>query len=379
MKILMLLSNPFTNDPRVYNEALSLTEAGHSVTVLCWDKSGNNPQTEVKEGIKVVRVRDTPFMSFLPYEILKLKFWWRKAYRVAMGLYKEEPFDIVHCHDLDTLETGVMLKRKLSVPLIYDAHEIWGYMLLRDLPKFAARHFLKKEKKLIGEADAVVTVNEPLRNYFTRLTEAPVVVVMNCKTPIGTGYRKPENDMFNIIYIGTLNNARFIMESVDVISEMPDVRLTIAGIGKKEFVSKLRERVEKIPNIVFLGEVEMDRVLELTEKSDAVLCLTDPNDKNNSIATANKQMEAIATGRPIIVSRGTYPGEFTEKYGIGVSVEHNKEGLRKGIERLKNDRTLREKMGRTAMKIGIEEYNWNNQAEKLLKLYNQIGAGSVKK
>ena len=33
MNILMILANPFTNDPRVYNESRSLVKAGHKVTV----------------------------------------------------------------------------------------------------------------------------------------------------------------------------------------------------------------------------------------------------------------------------------------------------------------------------------------------------------
>lgn len=40
MNILMTLSNPFTPDPRVYNEAKSLVKAGHEVTVIAWDKNG---------------------------------------------------------------------------------------------------------------------------------------------------------------------------------------------------------------------------------------------------------------------------------------------------------------------------------------------------
>lgn len=40
MNSLMTLSNPFTHDPRVYNEAKSLVKAGHEVTVIAWDKNG---------------------------------------------------------------------------------------------------------------------------------------------------------------------------------------------------------------------------------------------------------------------------------------------------------------------------------------------------
>ena len=38
MNVLMTLSNPFTPDPRVYNEAKSLIKAGHKVTIITWDK-----------------------------------------------------------------------------------------------------------------------------------------------------------------------------------------------------------------------------------------------------------------------------------------------------------------------------------------------------
>ena len=38
----MILSNPFTQDPRVYNESKSLIKAGHKVTVLGWDKRNEN-------------------------------------------------------------------------------------------------------------------------------------------------------------------------------------------------------------------------------------------------------------------------------------------------------------------------------------------------
>jgi len=119
----------------------------------------------------------------------------------------------------------------------------------------------------------------------------------------------------------------------------------------------------------------MEDVLKMTEKSDVVLCMTDPKDRNNSIATANKQMEAIATGRPIIVSRGTYPAEFTEKYDIGIAVEHTKDGLRAGIERLKSDESLRERLGKNALDIGMREYNWAEQSKRLLELYASIDGG----
>ena len=66
MNVLMLLSNSFARDPRVYYEAASLVKAGHKVTVLAWDKEGDSPATEVRDGINIFRTYNTGFMKLLP-------------------------------------------------------------------------------------------------------------------------------------------------------------------------------------------------------------------------------------------------------------------------------------------------------------------------
>ena len=42
-KILMLLSNPFRPDVRVYKEAISLIKGGYDVTVVAWDRGKRYP------------------------------------------------------------------------------------------------------------------------------------------------------------------------------------------------------------------------------------------------------------------------------------------------------------------------------------------------
>jgi hypothetical protein len=55
-KILMLRSNPFEPDERVYKEAKSLLENGYSVTLLCWDRELKFPEEEIFEGISIHNV-----------------------------------------------------------------------------------------------------------------------------------------------------------------------------------------------------------------------------------------------------------------------------------------------------------------------------------
>ena len=375
MKILMLLSNPFTHDPRVHNEAKSLVVAGHSVTVLAWDRKKENPPEEQNEGIKIVRVFNTRFMNLIPYDIFRLQFWWREGYRKALELHEREYFDTLHCHDLDTLPIGVALKKKLGLPLVYDAHEIWGYMVAKEVPWW--RYYLWKEKRIIKYVDKITTVNEPLKKYFSKMIDQPITIIMNCKPLQGTEYEHPTNDRFTLLFIGTLGWPRFLLELVDVVTELPDVYCIIGGRGKPKYVKALKDKCSEVQNADFVGLVPPDEIVPMTKKADAVVCMTDPRNRNNRWASANKQFEAMLCGRPIICTEGTYPGEFTEKEGCGIVVLQTKEDLKRGIIKLRDNPQLREKLGRNALKAAIREYNWEKQEEKLVLIYEKIKNSKV--
>jgi hypothetical protein len=181
MKILMLLANSFTHDPRVYNEAKSLVDAGHHVTVFAWDKNGKYPKNEVKNGINIIRNYNSKLMDILPFDIFKLHWWWRKGYKDATRIFKKQSYDVIHSHDLSSLPIGVKLKKKFNVKLVYDAHEIWGYMISRDLSELWGKYYLRMEKRLVKYVDQIITVNEPLQNYFKKITDKTILLVMNAK------------------------------------------------------------------------------------------------------------------------------------------------------------------------------------------------------
>ena len=369
----MTLSNPFTHDPRVYNEARSLVKAGYKVTVLAWDRKRENPPKETKDGINIVRSYNTKFMDLLPYDIFRLHFWWNKGYKDALRLYNENPFDVIHCHDLSSLPIGVKLKKKLGLSLIYDAHEIWGYMVVGDLPKLWANYYLWKEKHLLKYVDRIITVNEPLKNYFRKITGKSVTIIMNCKPLQGTKYEPPNNDKFTLLYIGTLGKPRFLLELVDVVKELPDIHCIIGGSGSKQnYVDALKDKCSKVQNIDFIGRVPMKEVLPMTKKADAIVCMTSPDNPNSSRALANKQFEAMVCGRPIICTKNTYPGEFTEKQKCGLAIPYTKNDLKQAIIKLRDSPKLREELGRNALNAAIREYNWEKQEEKLLKVYEEL-------
>ncbi len=373
MNILMTLANPFTTDARVFYEAKSLIKAGHKVTILAWGKKKIHPAKEKKEGIQVIRSHNRKLAEILPYDIFKLHFWWISGYKDAKELFEKNHFDVVHSHDLSSLPIGMKLKKKFNLPLIYDAHEIWGYMVHKDFPKVWADYYLWKEKKLLKHVDHIITVNNPLKDYFEKITDKPISIIMNAKPLQKKIYSPPDNKIFTIIYIGGIRKPRFILEIVEAVKDLEDVYCIIGGYkGRKHYIDKLKEKISKIKNTDFIGKVPMKDVLPLTKKADCVVCMTNPNDRNNSIATANKQFEAMVSGRPIICTKGTYPGAFTEKYDVGLTAEFNKESLKKAIVKLRDNPDLCEKLGKNALKNAVEEFNWERQEEKLVKLYENL-------
>ena len=373
----MFVSNPFTNDPRVYNEAKSLVNAGYEVAVIARDWRRQNPPRENWDGIEVIRVTSflSPWGGFgrSLWNGIALLLWQWQAYRQALTLRKRGGLDIIHCHDFDTLLIGVRLKRKLRLPLIYDAHEIYGYMMLRTLPRWVANGSFWLEKRLVLYVDHIINVVEPQKSYFNGITEKPVSIIMNCKPLQGLEYEPPaDEEVFAILYIGVLHQGRAVSMLVDAVAELPGVRCIIGGMGPVEYVREIEEKCDAVSNAEFVGRVAFDEVIPMTKMASAVFMMVNPQDLNNRIGLGNKQFEAMVCGRPIICTKGTYSGQLTEQEEVGLSVEYDKEALKQAIIRLRDDSELREKLGRNALRAAIAKYNWQRQEEKLLDVYRSV-------
>lgn len=367
----MTLANPFAQDPRVYNEAKSLVKAGHNVTVLAWDKKKIYPSIELKDGINVVRSYNTRFMDLLPYDIFRLHFWWGKGYRDALKLYKEDPFDVVHSHDLSSLPIGVKLKKKLGCKLIYDAHEIWGYMVSWKLPWW--RYYLWKEKQLLFHVDHMIVTNSARKAFYSKKSGCNITIIDNYKHIISQEYVEPANyekKHLSILYIGALSKKRFLLELIEVVEGLQNVDLKIGGYG--ELHRTIKEKSSSCDNINFLGVISPERIISLTLKNDVVIRMAPSWDKNDATASTNKQYEAMIAGRPIITSKGTFSGRLTNEENVGIAIEHSRESLKNAIIELRDNPELRRKLGRNALKAAIREYNWEKQEEELEGIYERI-------
>src|ERR1022692_4051993 len=175
--VLMLLTNAYDPDPRVRQEALTLLAMGCEVRLLAWDRDLKSPLFEVMEGVQVERIhlasqhgRGTTQIFF--YVTLYLRFLWR-------GLRTR--FDVLHCHDLDTLPLGYILARLKRKPIVYDSHESFMDMLSGSVHPAVRKAVMRLENFLIRRVDLLITVGEKLRRAFAERGAAHTAVVGNWK------------------------------------------------------------------------------------------------------------------------------------------------------------------------------------------------------
>lgn len=367
--ILMVVSNPFVYDQRVYNEAKALVDHGYSVTVFAWDRDHRYNDKEEMDGIEIVRIRGDLVDKILCRRPFQRMHFLRKTHQyITKHIHT---FDIVHCHDLDTLALGIRLKKEFRCKLAYDSHEIYLYLIQRDFTRYLTWYYRRLEKLGSHYVDQLIITDVKHEEYFTtRFGYQNFVVVRNTKALVTDEYSPPAENKFQLLYIGTLSKARFLIEAIEVVSALEDVELLVAGSGRTE--EEVKAAASDVSNVRFLGLVPIVEIMALTRDSNCVLCMIDPNDWNNRGNLANKQFEAMVCGRPIISTRGTRVAEVTKEENCGIIVDYNREALKNGILELQRNPELCGRMGRNALDAAKRKYSWSFDAERLLSMYQTL-------
>ena len=114
--VAMLVRNRYTNDTRVEKEARTLVGAGHRVTIVA-DAAPGLPTHEIRDGSEVHRVaRRGPRVPGLRFVI--------HEWRLARRLRALRP-TVLHAHDTNALVPVALAARRLGIPFVYDAHDLW--------------------------------------------------------------------------------------------------------------------------------------------------------------------------------------------------------------------------------------------------------------
>jgi glycosyltransferase involved in cell wall biosynthesis len=372
--VLMLLTNAYEPDPRVRQEALALLRMGCRVRLLAWDRDLKCPPTECMEGVEVERVflasthgRGTAQVFF--YFLLYLKMLWR-GWRIC--------FDVVHCHDLDTLPLGFLLGKLKRKPIVYDAHESFPDMLEGSVHPKVRRGLVKLENFLIRRVDLLITVGEKLRRDFAGRGAKRSVVIGNWKHLQDFSRSEAQNlalrhrlgipdDGIVVVCITQLLKDRKLEELLDAVDQCPDVYAIIGGKGVLEALVK--EASSRNPRVLYIGYVSGDEIADYTCAADIVYYGFDPQNPNARYSAPNKLYEAVAAGRPLITGDFGEIADVVREAHCGIVLpRYTTDSVLEALSELRSP-AWRKLLADNAARYGRTAMNWSKGEEILNREY----------
>lgn len=383
----MLLGNDgVESDIRVSNEARSLLGKGYDITCMVWNRAGAKGR-ERYDGIKIQRIPlkapfGDPRGSLFLYILL---FNLNAFFNLLLA-----DFDVIHCHDFDTLLPGLLAGKIKRKKVVYDAHEIYALMIEPYLPGIIVRMLSAVEFSLAKKVDCLITVNEILVNYFESGigNKNKVSLIMNCKNRLDFQFSEKEirnfrlrwgiDACFIILHNGWLVSGNGLEELFCAIERLKtyskeDIMVLVCGNGFAEERLKEIVKIKHLENYVqFTGAISSKEVPLFVNACDLMYIVYNKGIKYSSIRTPSRLFEAIVSGKPVLASNFGELKKMVEKGEIGLTVNpENPDELCAAILEIKQQAALRKRFSENAKKLA-EIYNWSSEEKKLLYLYDGL-------
>ena len=172
--------------------------------------------------------------------------------------------------------------------------------------------------------------------------------------------------------IGAIRGAREMIAAMNLLPKSLGARLVLAGVF---FPPELEAELRRMPEwerVEFVGWKSQSEVKDLLTESRAGLVLFHPA-PNHTEAQPNKLFEYMAAGIPVIASDFPLWRQIVEEAGCGMLVDPlEPRAIAASIQWILEHPQQAEAMGRRGQDAVRARYNWNNEAQKLLELYEGL-------
>lgn len=401
MNILMTTADHLMIDRRILQEAQTLVEQGHQVTLLAGFECPLR-ESYVHNGIKIERFTfdwgDSRFSALARrYKLMPgsktygyawrlFRAWANRMARLSsfeqfiLDRMMEYQVDVLHVHDFPMLGAAVELAKIRKVPLIYDAHEL--YYAQVQLPQAIQKKYKKKESGLIKQVDAAITVNPYIANLMAeRYAVTAPHVIMNAAPKLPVASTSLLRDRFGLdadanilLYQGWISDNRGIERIVEAAASFADnTYLILVGYGAYEDSLKQLVTERKLQNRVFFyGGVPSDDLHELTCDADLGIIPYHGVDENNYFCSPNKLFEFAIAELPFISNDLPFLRDIAQTYGNGLMADLNSaESIATAVNQLFSNTTELASL-KAGAKKAREAINWSVESEKLLGIYQHV-------
>jgi glycosyltransferase involved in cell wall biosynthesis len=292
--------------------------------------------------------------------------------------------EVVHAHDLNTLDAAHRYARSSGARLIYDAHEL---ELHRNAawtrPKRLAARWV--ELRGIRAARGVITVSPAIADSLARTYRIHRPAVVLNSPPLMSSRLPPPlslkdlagigDDGQLLVYVGKVARGRGVELLVEALAHLPSsVHIGLLGPRAPEHETRLLARSAELGadrRVHLLGPLPPDLVPAALSTSDAAVIPIRNVCRSYELAMPNKLFDALMAGVPIVVTRLRDMQAFVEDHELGaVFDEHDVASLVSAISAVLSVRppgldteTI------TALRRSV---SWERQVEVLGAVYTSL-------
>jgi glycosyltransferase involved in cell wall biosynthesis len=356
-------------DPAVNKIAKALSEHGHNVKLLVWDRTcdaASNTQLYLTHTIKLKAPHDKfGVMFYLP-------LWW---FREFFFLLKDDS-EVLHVCDLDTLLPAILVKLIKRVKLCYTIYDFYADNLPSTVPHFLRKSIAVLERLCIGFTDILFLVDERRYEQVEGSKIHMLVYIYNSAPDVCPHANLPQRvratSETTILYAGLIHKSRGLEYLIKAISELNNVQLVLAGKGP--FLGYLEGHFGFRDNGVrYIGQISYEEVIRRTMEADILVAFYDPSIPNNRYASPNKLFEAMMCGKPIIINSETSASQIVREENSGLVVPYGDvEALKDAIATLSDAPQLAEALGQNGRRAYETKYGWPIMEKRLIQSYKTL-------
>lgn len=374
----MLVTTDVAHDSRILREASALRDAGHEVTVV-----GRGVPTNwcAPDGITVTSATSVGAAGtthapaavrwlFLPEHRARVwRHWGAQARRRVAG----QQFDVIHAHDFNTLALAEEFARHQGAFLVYDAHEWWSGRQRHGRPTPWLRHRDRgTERRIVAEADAVLTVSPGIATRLEQWANRPVTLVRNTFPRIGTASRSPLGTRpRGLVYAGRISRGRDL-EAVLAGTRGTAVQTVLMGPTDARYQDWL-VRSEHGADVAMRPAVPTEQVDPVLRQYGLCAVPLPDNCDNHRLALPNKLFQAVRAGVPVVAADLPELRALVRAHRLGVLYRPgDAESLRRAVIRAVQDYPAL--LSSVASAAG--ELCWERDAERLVEVYAVLPCGA---
>lgn len=390
MKILIIVENlPVPFDRRVWQEATTLKNNGHLVSVICPVMKEYTRRYEVIDGIHIFRhplpLEGKGALGYLAEYSTALFYQFLLAFHVL----RHRGFDVIHaCNPPDNIFLiGGFFKWFFGKRFIFDHHDINPELYIAKFGRkdLFYRLMLLWEKLTFKTADISIATNESYKKIAIErggMDPDKVFVVrsgpdLTRTRPLPANLKWKSGKPYLVGYVGVMGAQEgldLLLEGISYLvheKKRRDIHFALVGGGTE--LDRLKSQSEQLnidDFITFPGRVSDNTLMEILSTSDVCVNPDVVNDMNDK-STMNKIMEYMALAKPIVqfdMTEGRYSAGKASLY----AAPNNPKSLMENLLKVIDEPKLGKQMGEFGRNRILTELQWEFEIPKLIAAYKSL-------